>query len=39
MDLVTALLAIMILKPMRLAFLAKSKKEMVSNVGIAAAYK
>lgn len=39
MDLVTALLAIMLLKPMRLAFRAKAKKEIVSNVGMAAVYK
>jgi MFS transporter, OFA family, oxalate/formate antiporter len=39
MDLVTALLAIIILKPMRQAFLAEKKKERVSNVAIAAAYK
>jgi MFS family permease len=39
MDLVTALLAIMILKPMRLAFRAKTKMEMVSHVSIAPAYK
>ena len=39
MDLATALLAIMILKPMRLAFRARTKKEMVSHVGIAPAYK